>query len=476
MAKDTSSYRNKQKKPWFTNTVKRIIIWDIAIFFLLFIISNIFIIAITNKILNENLDKEIKNKIDVLEELFSIKNDTIKFVGYGELNEPAFQNVYLGSFFLQVYDISGRLIVRSNNLQSFVPLPFDVRKFNMNLEFEDTKIGNNNLRVAYAPIKDKSSNVRAYIQLAAFENKNNSIMREIIVFNIMLLPVILFLIVISSVFLAKKSYAPLNKIIEVAENITANNLNTRIEYKADSYDELGRLRDTLNRLFSRLNGYINHISQFTDNVSHQLMNPLTAAKTELEYILKRDRKPEEYKESLIVLNSQINIMINIIKLLLTIAKYSTQPELNKSVINVTKVINKTIKPLFNRYNIIYDMQDNIYLRGSSEGFQIIMENLIDNAVKYSNENSEVLVKILKLNERIEIMVADYGIGIPEKEKEKIFERFYRSQNTIKNTNGYGLGLCLVKTITQAMNGNIRVENNVPRGTKFIIDFPVMNME
>ncbi len=109
---------------------------------------------------------------------------------------------------------------------------------------------------------------------------------------------------------------------------------------------MGRLRDTLNNLFTRLEVQINQISQFTDKASHQLMTPLTALKTELKYILKRERKPEEYKNTLNMLNVQTDKLISIIKSLLVIAKYSGNTESHKSVFKLSQVINDQIKPAF----------------------------------------------------------------------------------------------------------------------------------
>ena len=106
-----------------------------------------------------------------------------------------------------------------------------------------------------------------------------------------------------------------------------------------------------------------------------------------------------------------------------------------------------------------------------------MENLIDNALKYSNKESTVVVKAENTSGKIIISVADTGPGINDEEKEKIFERFYRSASSIKsNIPGYGLGLCLVKTIVLSMEGTIRVEDNIPVGTKFMVSFPAINID
>ncbi|MHB8580756.1 MAG: sensor histidine kinase [Ignavibacteriaceae bacterium] len=464
---------NKNKKPLFTDTVKRIVLWNIVIFFLLFVTSNIFTILITYKILTDNLDERLKNEVETLVDSFRIQEDTIKFVGYSEIKEPDFTTINSGAFFLQVQNIKGNFLILSDNLKSFGKIPFIVPRMESEYRFENLTAGNHQLRVVYAAIRNTQNKITAYLQLSVFRTEYSSIMNKIILFNLLNLPFILLLIVTVSIFLAKKSYSPLNKIINIAENISANNLEARIQYDAHPQDELGRLRDTLNNLFTRLESQINQISQFTDNASHQLMTPLTAVKTELEFILKRERSPKEYIETMALLNVQTDKMISIIKSLLIIAKYSSNTEAYKSVFKISQVIDDLIKPIFKNQNIEYEIGDNLYLRGSYEGFQIIMENLIDNAIKYS-PCSKVIVKTEKINENINIIVEDFGAGIKDEEKEKIFERFYRTASAVNgNIQGYGLGLCMVKTIVNSMEGTIKVEDNSPTGAKFIVKFPLM---
>ncbi len=468
--------QNKIKKPLFTGTVKRIVLWDIAIFFLLFVTSNVFTIAITNKILTDNLDDRLKNEVETLLDSFRIQQDSVVFVGYSEIKEPDFTTVNSGAFFLQVQNKKGKILLSSDNLKPFGKIPFNYPGISSNYEFENLTAGNHQLRVVYSPMLNEQNKITAYLQLSVFRTEYSSIMKKIILFNLFNLPLILIIIVIVSIFLAKKSYSPLNKIITIAENISANNLNARIKYDAHPQDELGRLRDTLNSLFTRLEVQINQISQFTDNASHQLMTPLTAVKTELEYILKRERTSEEYKETLSMLNAQTDKMISIIKSLLIIAKYSGNIEQQKDVFKVSQVIDDFVKPTFKDNNIGYIITDDLFIRGSYEGIQIVMENLIDNAIKYSPDKSRVIVRAERLNGNINISVEDYGTGISNEEKDKVFEKFYRTVTSIKeNIHGYGLGLCLVKTIVLSMEGTIKVEDNYPTGTRFIISFPLINV-
>lgn len=477
MARDIFSLRNKNKKPLLSATVKRIVLADLIMFFLLFVISNVFTIVITNNILINNLDNRLKNEVLTLLDSFKIQQDSIIFVGYSEIKEPDFTTVNYGAFFLQVYNNKNKLLLKSANLDLFGQIPFNIPQTNSNYEFDNITIGNHKLRVVYTPLLDEHNRTAAYMQLSVFRTEYSSIMQKIILFNLFNLPFILLIILLVSIFLAKKSYAPINKIISIAQHISALNLRERIKYDAHPQDELGRLRDTLNNLFSRLEVQFNQISQFTDNASHQLMTPLTALKTELEYILKKDRAPQEYKDTLVVLNAQTDKMIKITKSLLILAKFSGNPELNKDVFNVSHVVDDIIKQSFNNNNIESKISKNIYLRGSYEGFEIIMQNLIDNAIKYSADNGLVTVEAVKVDDKIIMSVSDSGVGIPNEDKEKIFDRFYRTPSTLKSEiKGYGLGLSLVKEIVLSMQGIIQVKDNTPSGTVFIITFPSIDIK
>ena len=151
------------------------------------------------------------------------------------------------------------------------------------------------------------------MQLSVYRTEASLTIRDIIIFNLLSLPVLFIIVIIASIFLVRKSMSPIKEIIHTAEKISAQNLNERINYKAESSDEIGRLRDTLNNLFERLELQVNQISQFTDHASHQLMNPLTIIKTELDYALRKDRSIDDYRNSLEQLKEQTEKMIKIIR-------------------------------------------------------------------------------------------------------------------------------------------------------------------
>jgi signal transduction histidine kinase len=130
----------------------------------------------------------------------------------------------------------------------------------------------------------------------------------------------------------------------------------------------------------------------------------------------------------------------------------------------------------NSHSINIQVKEDIYVKGDQEKFIMVLENLVDNAVKYSPDNDVVNVMLQSNDENIELIVEDYGIGIDKSDKEKIFQRFYRSKNSEElGIKGYGLGLSLVRTILLEMGAKIKIEENHPSGSRFIITIKALNI-
>jgi signal transduction histidine kinase len=467
----------KFKLSLLTDTVKRFLYWNVGIFLIVLLSFNLFIIIITGFVLDKNLDNRLRHETENILKTIVVRSDSIILLNNKELEETDFKEVKENSFFLQIYDEQGNILMKSKNVDKFLKIPVEHKTLSDNYFFCNLDVGSNNLRTVYYRFKNSYGKVIAYMQLSIFKTGMNLILKDVLVFNLLSLPIVLLIIFFASIFLAKKTLLPINKIIETAEKISTRNLAERINYKADPSDEIGRLRDTLNNLFARLEIQVNQISQFTDHASHQLINPLTIAKTELDYILRKERNAEDYKNSIELLKDQIEKMIKIINHLLIISKHEDEQRTQKSVFNLSKLVTESIERKFNNANLSFQVEPDIYLRGNSEIFSIVIENLIDNAIKYSGNNPEVNVTLRRIQNKVQLSVADNGIGIEDSNKEKIFERFFRTNKAEElGIKGYGLGLSVAKSIITQMNGSISVEDNVPQGAVFIIRLPEVRVE
>ena len=465
----------KFKKPLFTETVKRFTLWNFAIFLIIIIALNIYIISITGFSLNKNLDIRLKHEAENIINTLEIKDDSVRIFDNKEFEEPDFQNVTGHPYFVQIYDLDEKILIKSENISLFAPLPIKDSDDDKEQYFENLVVNDHSLHVGYFPLLNDKGKKIACLQIATFKSEYSSILNQIILFNVITLPIIIIIIIAASFFLAKRSISPLNKIIETAKNISDKNFSARIEYKASPADELGRLRDTLNNLFERMENHIKQISQFTDHASHQLINPLTAIKTQLDFILKKDRTTEQYTETLLAMKEQTDRMIEVIQSLLIIAKEDRGFSSGKNFFDVSKQIKDLVDSSFGNSNILLDLEKEVYLEVEQDKIKIALENIIDNAIKYS-DSKPVNISLKTYDQSVIIEITDLGIGISDAEKEKIFERFYRGKMADKfGIKGFGLGLSLAKSIVTQQGGSIKVEDNVPNGTRFIIRFPSVSI-
>jgi signal transduction histidine kinase len=214
------------------------------------------------------------------------------------------------------------------------------------------------------------------------------------------------------------------------------------------------------------------ISQFTDNASHQLLNPLTAIRSEIEYSLKKERTISEYHDTLALINQQTSKMIDIINTLLLISKPGRDESIRNSIFNLTNSLENACKDFEARKIALLQPEKTIYIKGTDQYFTIVIENLIENAAKYSTPEKDITIRVTEVSGEVVVAVEDFGIGIPPEEREAIFTRFYRSgQSERIGIKGYGLGLSLAKTIVENMGGRITLKDNIPAGSIFSLHFP-----
>lgn len=468
--------QTKTKIPFFTDTVKKLTAMNIVIFFIVLILFNILLISFVYYILHKNIDQRISHEIENITRTLSITSNTISVIDSSELKESDLFELTENPYFLQIYDKAGNILLKSNNTNHYKAIPFNPNENIEQLEFESFNFNNEDFRAGYLPILDSADNRFATLQLAVFEKDFETVKDELLVFNLWGILILILVVVTSSVIISKKTFKPINTIIDTANLYSVQNLSKRITVEAKPFDEIGRLRDTLNGLFDRIEDYVTEINNFSDHVSHQLMNPLTAIRTEIEYLLKRDRPENEYKAAIIQLEGQTESMISIVKTLLVIAKSGKLKSESKSIFSLTKLIRNDISNYFKNYNIIFDVADDLYLRGESEKYLMVFQNLIHNSIKYSFDDFEIKVAAKKINGQIIISVEDNGIGIDDLEKVNIFQKFYRSSQAEKlGIKGFGLGLSLVKSIVDEASGKIEIADNKPKGTIFKITLPAVEL-
>ncbi len=232
----------------------------------------------------------------------------------------------------------------------------------------------------------------------------------------------------------------------------------------------------INRGYNREMEVAQQRRNFLLSITHELKSPIASIKLILETFLKRNLKPgqtKKFTESALEETERLHTLVN--DLLLS-AKLETSYQPNFEFLNLVELIEDLVERLSTKYpnvNFFFQKNDDIpTLQAERLGMTSVVLNLLENAVKYSNKAPKISIELSCENNTIQLNVADNGIGIPEKEKKKVFEKFYRIGNEdTRTTKGTGLGLHIVNQIVLAHKGKIAIVDNVPKGTIFKIELP-----
>jgi len=290
------------------------------------------------------------------------------------------------------------------------------------------------------------------------------------------LPILLILGSFGGWVLARRSLAPIGYIASKAESISSQNLGDRLTLRGTG-DEMDELIYTINEMISRLEGSFKRMAEFTADASHELKTPLCAMRGEAEVLLLRERKPEEYQESLARFIDQFDHLNQMINDLILLSKFdTTQVELKTNSLRLDLLMEDLchfFKVLAEQKNIALEIgpMEEITVIGDKMRLQQLFTNLIDNAIKYTSKGS-IRVTVERSERAALVRIKDTGIGIPKEEQEKIFTRFYRMEKSrSKETGGVGLGLSIVEWIVHAHHGRIEVDSELNKGSTFTVYLP-----
>ena len=288
--------------------------------------------------------------------------------------------------------------------------------------------------------------------------------------------------IIMSIILGQKIVRPIKNIIRTTEKITTDDLNQRIEEPKQD-DELKTLTQIINQMLDRLENSFENQTKFVSDASHELRTPLAIIKGYAEIIKKRRFSDEEiFEESIDSIINETENMKNLVQKLLFLAKGEiTKINTNFQIIEMkefvqqihtdTEVSSKSHK-FYLEKNEEYKVEADVTL------LQQAIRALIENAIKYSEENTNIYIEsIIKDGKKGIVSIRDEGVGISEEDTKRIFDRFYRVDDSrTKATGGTGLGLAIVKRIVEIHKGEIEILSELGKGTKISIILPLATME
>ena len=279
-----------------------------------------------------------------------------------------------------------------------------------------------------------------------------------------------FIILLAFHFLV---YRPLHKITEAATQYASGNLEYEIPVTTE--DEMGYLSASLNYMSSQLRDMEDYQKKFVANVSHDFRSPLTSIKGYVEAMTDGTIPPELHEKYLKIILFETERLTDLTQDLLTLNEFDrNEMILDKTEFDIQQMIKNTAASFegtctSKRISIeLLLLAGNILVYADRRKIQQVLYNLIDNAIKFSGNDSSITIEVTEKNEKVFVSVKDTGMGIPKKELNKIWERFYKSDlSRGRDKKGTGLGLAIVKEAIQAHDEHINVISTEGVGTEFI---------
>lgn len=210
-------------------------------------------------------------------------------------------------------------------------------------------------------------------------------------------------------------------------------------------------------------------------VTHELKTPIAVARLNLETMQKYALDPEKQKKLIRTTldeTTRLNFLTN--NILISSQLESRGYKVSREELDLSDLLKDCLQDFRNRFpdrKITGEIKDDVTIKGDSLLLQILINNLLENAIKYSPREAEIKALLEKKGEQVDLQVQDQGPGIPPEERKKIFNKFYRMGNeSTRKKQGTGLGLYLCSKIARDHNGDISVTNNAGGGSNFIVRF------
>lgn len=288
----------------------------------------------------------------------------------------------------------------------------------------------------------------------------------------------LAIIVFMSNKITSKMLRPINDIIKIAQTISTKDLKVRIK-QTNNGDEIDNLITIINNMLERLNIAFDNQSKFISDVSHELRTPLAIIKGYAELIKRHgDSQNKLITDSVDLIIDESNNMKSLIEKLLFLAKGDANTvKINIDTFDSVAFINQVYTDalfLAKKHNIIIENNEKYTILADRSLLLQAIRTIIENSIKYSKNGTNIYINSYYEQNKKEaiISIRDEGIGIEEKYFEKIFERFYRvDESRTKNTGGTGLGLSIVKKVMDIHGGLVEVKSKINEGTTIILHIP-----
>lgn len=422
------------------------------------------------------IDDELRDRVRGVAKFMNLQ---ISSLSVPEIRDEFREHSVLGpgGDLFQVCDENGQWLYRSvplesNNVPITTPLALGAAKF------ETLRVEGRSLRFYSSRI---DVNGKPYtVQVAAPMNEAFEALERFRLLLGLATPLLLLAASAGGYWLSARALSPVDEISRAAQRISIENLADRLPV-SHTGDQLQRLSETLNAMFSRLEAAVRRITQFTADASHELRAPVSLIRTTAEVAVQRhDRAAAEYFQALREILEESERTSQVVDSLMLLARADSGAEmLERSPVDARAIVRDAAdqgEKLARNHGLAFNLNlpDRLVpIQADGNALRRALLILIDNAVKYTPRGGAVTVK-LEANEGLaRASVSDTGIGIAESDIPHLFDRFWRADKArSREQGGAGLGLSIAKWIVDIHRGSMHVQSELSKGSTFTVMLPL----
>ncbi|WP_311481922.1 HAMP domain-containing sensor histidine kinase [uncultured Anaerococcus sp.] len=289
---------------------------------------------------------------------------------------------------------------------------------------------------------------------------------------IFVMSTVLILGSISFAFIIKKILAPLKKLQKKLTHVDIDKPESfeNLVVLDNTSSEIVELSEAFDKMLKKIYADYKRQKDFSSNVAHELRTPIAVMKSQLD-VFRQKTNDADARKLLRVLDSNVNKLGGLVDAILSLRKKS---DLKLDEVNLDILVDEIILDLEDKAEDkeveLITRDTNINLVTDDSLLQRLVFNIVDNAIKYNKLGGRVEISAKEDSDFVSIKIADTGLGIPEADKERIFELFYQIDSS-RGQEGFGIGLSLSKTIADMLGAKIEISDNKPQGSIFTINIP-----
>ena len=378
---------------------------------------------------------------------------------------------------IRVFDTSRELIFQTQQWQD----PLQVSS-TLETKFVPLSTGEESIQVTMPILSRTNRLLIGHLQIINRMAKLTELKKQLQKLYIQLLIMEAVVAIGLAYFISRLISKPIEQIHDIIASINEDNIDSKRLIIPKKNDEFAVVSQQFNELLDKISFYISQQKHFVEDVSHELRTPVAIVEGHLKLLNRWGKDdPEVLEESLEASLAEIKRMKTLVQEMLDLSR---APQVREQYKDATTEVVDTLTQIVANFKVLYpdftfvldidskaDLLSPIY----RNHFEQVIIILLDNAVKYSTNRKEIIVSLSTVADQVEIGIQDFGMGLSEEDKKKVFSRFYRVDKArSRERGGNGLGLSIAKELIEGYNGSISLTSHLDQGTVFKVKLPIVS--